>query len=60
MLKENESEETIDFFVIFLSLVAFQLGDARGPSPPPLAITPMGKTLDKLQVGEGRVSWVRG
>ena len=37
MLKETESEETIGFFVIFLSLVAFQLGEARGPSLPPLA-----------------------
>ena len=49
MLKETESEETIGFFVIFLSLVVFQLGESRGPSTPPLA-TPMGKTLDKLQV----------
>ena len=48
MLKETEREETIGFFVIFLSFVAFQLGEARGSSPPPLA-TPMGKTLDKLQ-----------
>ena len=50
MLKETESEEKIiGIFVIFLSLVAFQLGEARRPSLPPLA-TPMGKTLDKLQV----------
>ena len=49
MLKDTESEETIDFFVIILSLVAFQLGEDWGPSPPPLA-TPMGNTLDKLQV----------
>ena len=49
MLKETESEETIGFFVIFLSLVAFQLEEAQGPSPPPLA-TPMGKALEKLQV----------
>ena len=49
MLKETESEETLGFFVIFLSLMVFQLREARGPSPPPLA-TPMGKTLDKLQV----------
>ena len=46
ILKETESEETV---VIFLSLVAFQLGEARRPLPPPLA-TPMGKTLDKLQI----------
>ena len=36
MLKETKTEETIVFFVTFLSLVAFQLGG--GPSallPPP-------------------------
>ena len=49
MLKETDTEETIGFFVIVLSLVAFQLGEAWGPSPPPLA-TPMGNTLEKLQV----------
>ena len=27
MLKETETEETIGFFVTFLSLVAFQLGE---------------------------------
>ena len=37
MLKETETEETIAFFVTFLSLVAFQLEGARAP---PLA-TPM-------------------
>ena len=31
MLKKTETEETIVFFVTFLSLVAFQLG---GPGPP--------------------------
>ena len=31
MLKETETEETIAFFVTFLSLVAFQL---RGGGPP--------------------------
>ena len=31
MLKETKTEETIVFFVTFLSLVAFQLG---GPGPP--------------------------
>ena len=31
MLKETDTEETIVFFVTFLSLVAFQLG---GPGPP--------------------------
>ena len=33
MLKETETEETIVFFVIFLSLVEFRLG---GPGPLPL------------------------
>ena len=46
MLKETECEETIGFFVIFLSFLVFQWEEARGPSPPFLA-TPMGKTLDK-------------
>ena len=31
MLRETDSEETIDFFVTFLSLVAFQLGVGRAP-----------------------------
>ena len=37
MLKETKAEETIVFFVTFLSLVAFQLGGkgGRAPSPPP-------------------------
>ena len=39
MLKETETEETVVFFVTFLSLVIFQLGGA-GPPGPPLA-TPM-------------------
>ena len=34
MLKETETEETIVFFVTFLSLVAFQLGGGRPPGPP--------------------------
>ena len=33
MLKETEAEETIDFFVAFLSLVAFRLG-GQAPCPP--------------------------
>ena len=33
MLKETDTEETIRFFVTFLSLVAFQLGGG-GPGPP--------------------------
>ena len=36
MLKETETEETIAFFVTFLSLVVFQLGrGGRAPCPPP-------------------------
>ena len=34
LLKETESEETIVFFVTFLSLVAFQLGGGAGPPGP--------------------------
>ena len=43
MLQKTETEETILFFVTFLSLVAFQLGGG-GPPRPPLA-TPMGGVL---------------
>ena len=36
MLRETETEETIVFFMTFLSLVAFQLwGEAGPPAPPP-------------------------
>ena len=36
MIKEAETEETIVFFVTFLSLVAFQLGGGGlGPMGPP-------------------------
>ena len=35
MLKETETEETIVFFVTFLSLVAFQLRGGPGPLGPP-------------------------
>ena len=31
MLKETETEETVVFYVKFLSLVAFQLGGGRAP-----------------------------
>ena len=34
MLKETKTEETIVFFVTFLSLVAFQLGGPGPPAPP--------------------------
>ena len=34
ILKETKTEETIVFFVTFLSLVAFQLGGS-GPTGPP-------------------------
>ena len=40
MLKERETEETIGFFITFLSQVAFQLRWGAGHSPFPLA-TPM-------------------
>ena len=33
MLKNIETDETIGFFVTFLSLVAFQLEGARAPYP---------------------------
>ena len=35
MLEETETEETIGFFVIFLSLVTFQLRGRGGPLGPP-------------------------
>ena len=35
MVKETETEETIVFFVTFLSLVAFRLGMSLAPAPPP-------------------------
>ena len=35
MQKETETEETIVFFVTFLSLVAFQLGGVRASWAPP-------------------------
>ena len=34
MLKETKTDETIVFFVTFLSLVAFQLEGARAPGSP--------------------------
>ena len=37
MQKETETEETIGFFVTFLSLVKFQLGRGGPPTPLPLA-----------------------
>ena len=39
MLKETETEKIIEFFVTFLSLVAFQLGGGRvGLLPPRLCL----------------------
>ena len=35
MLKETKTEETIGFFVTFLSLAAFQLEGGPVPCPPP-------------------------
>ena len=44
--KKTETEETIVFFVTFLSLVAFQFGEDRAPCPPPPSLaTPMGQVL---------------
>ena len=43
MLKETKTEETIVFFVTFLSLVAFQLG---GPGFPPGYAYANAPTLD--------------
>ena len=37
MLKETETENTIIFFVMFLSLIAFQFRGARAPWAPSLA-----------------------
>ena len=37
MLKNIETDETIGFFVTFLSLVTFQLKGAWDPTPPPAA-----------------------
>ena len=34
MRKETKTDETIDFFVAVLSLVAFQFGGGLGPLPP--------------------------
>ena len=34
MLKKTETEETIGFFVTFLSLAKFRLGRGPGPLPP--------------------------
>ena len=43
-LKETETEETIVFFVTFLSLVAFNWGEGRAPGPP--LATPMSSALE--------------
>ena len=49
MLKETESEETIRFFVIFFIIGGISIWGGAGTLAPPLA-TPMGKTLEKLQL----------
>ena len=41
MLKETETEETIVFFVTFLSLAAIQLGEGGGGTPALSLSTPM-------------------
>ena len=48
MLKETETEETIVFFVTFLSLVAFQLGG--GEPPRPTLATPMNSSIKLRQI----------
>ena len=56
-LKETKTEETIVFFVTFLSLVAIQLGGwGAGPLGPPLA-TPMSKTNNATFVTFCRCSY---
>ena len=52
MLKETKTEETIVFFVKFLSLVSFQLGGARAPWAPPLA-TPMQESTSSQNMQGG-------
>ena len=51
MLKETETEETIVFFVTFLSLVAFQLGGGAGPPGPPSGYAYAGGPLNPLSQG---------
>ena len=56
MLKNSETDETIGFFVRFLSLVAFQLEGERGPGslPPPLA-APMSRGAGPESLHQGVV-----
>ena len=44
MLKETETEERMVFFVTFLSLIAFQLGEG-GAGPWALLAMPMGRPM---------------
>ena len=47
MLKNTETEETIVFFVTFLSLVASQLGEGWAPwAPGPPLATPMTQGME--------------
>ena len=39
MLKKTETEEAAVFFVTFLPLIAFQLGDPGPPAPTPTLAT---------------------
>ena len=50
MLKVTETEETIGFFVTFLSLVAFQLGGGRDPSQAPLMAAGLFKSRYRVLV----------
>ena len=52
MLKETETEETIVFFVTFLSLVAFQLGGGGGGG------SPLATPMPQLRVQARRLLYV--
>ena len=61
MLKEIETEETIVFFVTFLSLVAFQLeGGGGGGGPPRYAYVQryIEKTRSKIKLTEKQQSYL--
>ena len=52
MLKETKAEETLVFFVTFLSLVAFQLGGAGPPGPP------SGYAYAPLDISTFNIQWL--
>ena len=59
MQKEPETEETIIFFVTFLSLIAFQLG-RPGPLGLPFGYAYVRKYLHSITLGLFCVSWLSG